>query len=107
MVVNQYAIYLVNLDPTRGSEMQKTRPCVVLTPDEMNKHINTVQIAPLTSTLRHYPWRTEVMLNGKSGKIALDHIRAIDKSRIIKKLGKLNDIEIRLLKNIIKEMLID
>ncbi len=107
MVVNQYSIYLINLDPTQGSEMQKTRPCVVLTPNEMNKHINTVQIAPLTSTLRSYPWRAEVTLKGKAGKIALDHIRAIDKSRIIKKQGELNDTEIRQVKNIIKEMLID
>ena len=69
MVVVQYAVYLINLDPTQGSEMRKTRPCVIISPNEMNKHIKTVQIAPLTSNLKKYPWRCSVLFNNKAGNI--------------------------------------
>ena len=87
--------------------MQKTRPCVIISPDEMNKHLNTTQIAPLTSTINQYPWRCSVKFKNKEGTIALDHIRSIDKSRLIKKLGRLQLSEITSIKCIIKEMLVD
>ena len=107
MVISQYSVYLVDLDPTKGSEMRKTRPCVVLSPDEMNQYINTVQVAPLTSSTTTYPWRCPVQFKNKSGVVALDHIRSIDKSRMIKKSGKLNPSEIVSIKSIIREMLVD
>jgi mRNA interferase MazF len=107
VVIRQYSVYLVNLDPTQGSEMQKTRPCVVISPDEMNHHINTAQIAPLTSNRREYPWRCPISFNNKDGAVALDHIRSIDKSRIVRRLGTLQLQEIQIIKSIIKEMLVD
>ena len=101
---NQYSIVLVNLDPTIGSEIKKTRPCVIISPDEMNFNINTVIIAPMTSKSRNYPTRVKIKDNSY---IVLDQIRTIDKQRIIKKTGEL-DIEIILqVKEIIKEMLVD
>jgi mRNA interferase MazF len=107
VVVSQYSVYLVDLDPTKGSEMRKTRPCVVLSPDEMNPYIDTVQVAPLTSNTRAYPWRCPVHFKNKSGVVALDHMRSIDKSRIIKKSGKLKSSEMVSIKSIIREMLVD
>jgi mRNA interferase MazF len=101
---NQYSIVLVNLDPTIGSEIKKTRPCVIISPNEMNFNINTIIIAPMTSKSRNYPTRVKV---DENSYIVLDQIRTIDKQRIIKKLGEL-DIEIILkIKQIIKEMLVD
>ena len=101
---NQYSIVLVNLDPTIGSEIKKTRPCVIISPDEMNFNINTVIIAPMTSKSRNYPTRVKIKDNSY---IVLDQIRTIDKQRIIKKTGEL-DIEIILqVKEIIKEILVD
>lgn len=102
----QYDIYLVNLDPTLGSEIKKTRPCVVISPDEMNDYLRTVQIAPMTSTIKNYPWRVQVLHKKKKGAIALDQIRAIDKQRLIKKTGSLKTDTIQKIKNIILEMLI-
>jgi len=101
---NQYSIVLVNLEPTIGSEIKKTRPCVIISPNEMNFNINTVIIAPMTSKSRNYPTRIKI---NENSYIVLDQIRTIDKQRIIKKLGKL-DIEIILkIKQTIKEMLVD
>ena len=101
---SQYSIVLVNLDPTIGSEIKKTRPCVIISPNEINFNINTVIIAPMTSKSRNYP--TRIKINDNS-YIVLDQIRTIDKQRIIKKSGEL-DIEIILqLKGVIKEMLVD
>jgi len=101
---NQYSIVLVNLDPTIGAEIKNTRPCVIISPNEMNFNINTIIIAPMTSKSRNYPTRIKI---NDSSYIVLDQIRTIDKQRIIKKLGEL-DIEIILqIKQIIKEMLID
>ena len=79
MEIVQYAIVLVNLDPTLGSEIQKTRPCLVVSPNEMNKHLNTIIIAPMTSSLKEYPTRVAVNHNSKKGMIALDQIRTVDK----------------------------
>jgi mRNA interferase MazF len=107
MEIVQYAIVLVNLDPTLGSEIQKTRPCVVVSPNEMNKHLNTIIIAPMTSSLKEYPTRVVVNHNSKKGMIALDQIRTVDKTRILKALGKLNKTEIQFTKEVLKEMLVD
>ena len=107
MELVQYSIVLVNLDPTFGSEIQKTRPCVIVSPDEMNKYLNTIVIAPMTSNLKEYPTRIPVNLNGKKGMIAIDQIRTVDKKRIIKLLGKLNKTEIKMIKEVIKETFVD
>lgn len=107
MEIVQYAIVLVNLDPALGSEIQKTRPCVVVSPNEMNKHLNTIIIAPMTSSLKEYPTRVAVNHNSKKGIIALDQIRTVDKKRILKVLGKLNKTEIQSTKEVLKEMLVD
>lgn len=90
MVVNRFDVYLVNLDPTVGSEIQKTRPCLIISPDEMNRHIRTVIVAPLTSAGRDYPTRVSCEFKKKTGQIVLDQIRTIDKTRLIKKLGSIN-----------------
>jgi mRNA interferase MazF len=91
VVVQRFDVHLVNLDPTIGSEIQKTRPCVVISPDEMNRHIRTIIIAPLTSSSRPYPTRVECQFAGKRGQIVLDQIRTVDKSRLIKRLGTIPD----------------
>ena len=101
---SQYSIVLVNLDPTIGSEIKKTRPCVIISPNEMNFNINTVIIAPMTSKSRNYPTRIKIYNNSF---IVLDQIRTIDKQRIIKKLGELDIEAILQIKQIIKEMLVD
>lgn len=90
MVVMQFEIYFVSLDPTLGSEIKKARPCVVISPDELNNHLNTVIVAPLTSTLRKYPTRVNCHVDGKDGQIGLDQLRAIDKIRLNKKIGTLD-----------------
>jgi mRNA interferase MazF len=107
MEIVQYAIVLVNLDPTLGSEIQKTRPCVVVSPNEMNKHLNTIIIAPMTSSLKEYPTRVAVNHKSKNGMIALDQIRTVDKKRTLKVLGKMNKTEIQSTKSVLKEMLVD
>ncbi|MBN2154871.1 MAG: type II toxin-antitoxin system PemK/MazF family toxin [Candidatus Lokiarchaeota archaeon] len=107
VTINQYSIYLVNLDPTIGHEIQKIRPCLIISPDEMNHNIATVIIAPLTSKSRDYPTRVEIQLQGKNGWIVLDQIRTIDKSRIIRKVGKISPQQIQKVKSVIKEMLVD
>ena len=90
MVVKRFDIYLVNLDQTVGSEIQKTRPCVVISPDEMNKHIRTAIIAPMTSTSKDYPTRVPCTFRKKHGHIVLDQIRTTDKERLIRKLGTID-----------------
>ncbi len=107
MEIVQYSIILVNLDPTVGSEIRKTRPCVVISPDEMNKHLQTITIAPMTTQSRNYPTRVEVKHNEQIGWVVLDQIRTIDKQRILKILGKLADKEIIVTKNIIRETFVD
>jgi len=104
--VSQYDIYIVNLDPTRGSEIKKTRPCIIISPDEMNQHLRTVQIAPLTSNTRPYPWRVSIRFRRKNGMVALDQIRTVDKSRLIKKTGKATPRVIESIKAVIHEMLV-
>ncbi len=80
-------VWLVSLDPTQGSEIQKTRPCLVISPDEANEHLRTVIIAPMTSTERAYPTRVSIKFRNKSGQVALDQIRAVDRARLIRRLG--------------------
>jgi len=87
MVVRRFDVYLVSLDPTVGSEIQKTRPCVVVSPDEMNRHIRTVIVAPMTSATRDYPTRVACTFKDRQGQIVLDQIRTIDKARLVKRLG--------------------
>ena len=106
MEVKQYEIYWVNLDPTIGKEMKKTRPCVILSPDDMNAFIGTVIIAPLTTTVRAYPSRVKYTLNGKPSMIVLDQIKTVDKLRLQSKVGKLNSVAIALVKKVIEEMLV-
>lgn len=105
MEIKQYSIYWIDLDPTKGSEVNKTRPCVVISPDEMNQFIKTVLIAPLTHTHKNYPSRVMCNVKGNSGSIMLDQIRSIDKLRIKDFLAKLSLKEIAEVKLIINEML--
>ena len=107
MEIKQYSIVLVNLDPTVGSEIKKTRPCVIISPNEMNKYLNTIILAPMTSNLNHYPTRVSVEHDGKKGMIAIDQIRTVNKSRILKVLGKLSKTEIKACKEVIKETFVD
>ena len=107
MGINQYDIVLVNLDPTVGSEIKKTRPCIVISPDEMNKYLKTIVIAPLTSTSRPYPTRIELKQAKTKGWIVLDQIRTIDRVRITKQLGKLTVSEIESVKAVIMETFVD
>jgi mRNA interferase MazF len=90
MVVNRFDVFLTNLDPTVGSEIQKTQPCLIISPDEMNRHIRTVIVAPMTTAGKEYPTRIECNLKGKKGHIVLDQIRTIDKTRLIKNIGTLD-----------------
>jgi mRNA interferase MazF len=90
VVISRFDVFLVNLDPTVGSEIKKTRPCVIVSPDEMNRFIRTVIIAPLTSKGRSYPTRVACRFDKKDGQVVLDQIRTVDKTRLIKKLGRLD-----------------
>ena len=107
MELEQYQIVLVNLDPTIGSEIKKTRPCVIISPNEMNKYLRTIIVAPMTTTSRKYPTRIEVKHDIKIGWIVIDQIRTIDKQRIIKVLGRLSKPEIKEVKSVIKETLVE
>lgn len=107
MDISQYSIVLVNLDPTVGSEIKKNRPCVIISPDEMNQHLNTIVLAPMSTNLKKYPTRVSVNHNGKKGMIAVDQIRTVDKTRIIKVFEKLTPSEIKKCKEVIKETYVD
>ena len=89
-VVRRFEVHLVQLDPTIGSEIRKTRPCLVISPDEMNRHIRTVIVAPMTTQGRAYPTRVGCRFKGKAGQIVLDQLRAVDTQRLVKKLGTLD-----------------
>jgi mRNA interferase MazF len=106
MVINQYEVFLIELDPTKGHELQKTRPCLVISPNEMNKAIGTIIIAPMTTKSHDYPTRIGLDFQGKKGWIVLDQIRTVDKSRLIKNLGVIQSREIRKVKDILREMLV-
>jgi len=107
MVVNQYEVHLIDLDPTKGLELQKTRPCLIISPDEMNRNIGTVIIAPMTTKSHNYPTRVELEFQGKNGWIVLDQIRTVDKTRLIKKVGKIEERTIQEVKNVLREMLVE
>ncbi|RUA23666.1 MAG: type II toxin-antitoxin system PemK/MazF family toxin [Bacteroidetes bacterium] len=107
MELEQYQTVLVNLDPTIGSEIKKTRLCVIISPDEMNKYLRTIIIAPMATSSKRYPTRIEVKHDGKIGWIVVDQIRIIDKQRIIKILGSLSKPEVKELKSVIKETFVD
>jgi mRNA interferase MazF len=107
MEVKQYQIVLVNLDPTLGSEIQKTRPCVIVSPNEINDNLRTVVIAPMTSASRKYPTRVKVKHNNQEGWVVIDQIRTIDKIRVVKNFGSLSEKEIRECKRVIRETFID
>ena len=107
MELKQYQIILVNLDPTVGSEIRKTRPCVIISPDEMNRYLSTVIIAPMTSKSRSYPTRVEIRHKKQVGWVVIDQIRTIDKQRVLKVLGNLTPDEIKKVKEIIRETFYD
>jgi mRNA interferase MazF len=102
--INRYKVFWVTLDPTEGSEIAKTRPCVVISPDELNRHLRTVIVAPMTTAQKKYPYRINCAFDGKTGNIALDQIRTVDKTRIGDYVGKLNTSEIEALKTTLLEM---
>ena len=89
MVINRFEVYLINLDPTVGGEIEKTRPCLVISPDEMNHYIKTVIVAPMTTKGRSYPTRVKCQFKGREGQIALDQIRTVDNNRLLRKLGRI------------------
>ena len=91
VVIHRFDVCLVNLDPTIGYEIKKTHPCLIISPDEMNKHIRTVIVAPMTTAGREYPTRITASFKGKKGQIVLDQIRTVDKKRLVKVLGKIDD----------------
>ncbi len=91
MVVKRFDVYLVNLDPTLGSEIKKTRPCLIISPDEMNRYIATVIVAPMTTKGRSYPSRVECHFQGQDGQIVLDQIRTVDKARLVRRLGRIDE----------------
>ncbi len=92
MVVSRFDVYLIRLDPTQGHEIRKIRPCLIISPDEMNQHSDTVIVAPMTTKGRPYPTRVPVRFKGKSGQIVLDQIRTVDKSRLVKRVGKIDEL---------------
>lgn len=97
-------VWLVSLDPTRGSEIKKTRPCLVVSPDEMNQHLRTVIVAPMTTTDRPYPTRVGLTFQGKSGQVALDQIRAIDHDRLVQRLGTISPKTAQTVSSVLVEM---
>lgn len=106
-MVNQYEVHLINLDPTIGHEIKKTRPCLVISPNEMNSSVRTFIIAPMTTKAHDYPTRLGVFFKGKNGWIVLDQICAIDSHRLVKKLGTIDKETIKKVKTVLKEMLVD
>lgn len=107
MELKQYQIVLVNLDPTIGSEMKKTRPCVIVSPNEMNKYLQTLVVAPMTSSSKPYPTRVEVKHNTTKGWVVLDQIRTVDRKRIVKTFNSLSEKEIIKVKGVFKETYVD
>ena len=107
MELNQYEIVLVNLDPTIGSEIKKTRPCLIISPNEMNKFLQTIIIAPITNTSKPYPTRIEIKVKETKGWVVIDQIRTVDKRRITKIFGKISEKEILKIKEVLKETLVE
>jgi mRNA interferase MazF len=107
MELIQYHVYLVNLDPTVGHEIKKTRPCLVISPSEMNRSLKTIMIAPMTTKSHEYPSRVSLRFAGKQAWVVLDQIRTVDRLRLVKELGKLDTRHVRKVKDAIREMLVD
>lgn len=105
--IQQYEVYWISLDPTQGSEMAKTRPCVVVSPNEMNLFLRTIVVVPITSTVKNYPWRVLCTISDRNGSIATDQIKVVDRVRIGSKIGKLSKNEIIALKEVLQKMLIE
>ncbi|MTJ54739.1 type II toxin-antitoxin system PemK/MazF family toxin [Anabaena sp. UHCC 0253] len=104
MVVNRFDVFLVNLDPTIGSEIKKTRPCLIISPHEINHHLCTVIVAPMTTKGQPYPTRVTCQFQGKEGQIVLDQIRTVDKTRLVKFLGQISAEEQKAVLDILAEM---
>jgi mRNA interferase MazF len=100
----RFEVWLVSLDPTKGSEIRKTRPCVVVSPDELNRNIATVIVAPMTTAARSYPTRVRLKFEGKSGEIVLDQIRSVDRTRLLRRLGSLPNATARRVCEVLGEM---
>jgi mRNA interferase MazF len=108
MVIKRYTVFNIDLDPAKGVEIQKVRPCLVVSPDVMNKFLSTVIIVPLTTTIRSYPTRLNIAFKGKQGQLAIDQIRTVDKSRLLKKIGEITDKSIvAQLQKILSDMFCD
>ena len=103
-MVNQYDIYWVDLNPTIGAEMQKIRPCVIVSPQELNHHLDTVIIVPVTSAIHGYPYRVKCRIMGRDGEMATDQIRTIDKRRLKNRVASLSDDEIAALQDVFRQM---
>lgn len=103
MEVSRFDVFLVNLDPTVGSEIRKSRPCVVISPDEQNRHIRTVVVAPMTTGGRSYPSRVETRFGGKDGQVVIDQLRTVDKARLARRLGALEPHEAESVLNVLRE----
>ena len=104
MEIRRFQVYLVNLDPTIGHEIKKTRPCLIISPNEMNRHIGTVIVAPMTTKGRNYPTRAQCSFQDKKGQVVLDQIRTVDKKRLVKKLGTINSKAQNSVLNILQEL---
>lgn len=99
-------VWLIALDPSRGSEIRKTRPCLVISPDEMNEPLQTVLVAPMTTTLRNYPTRVSLTFRNKTGQVALDQLRAVDRQRLVKKLGMISSKTAHAVSSVLVEMFV-
>ena len=97
-------VWLVSLDPTRGSEIQKTRPCLVVSPDEVNRHLRTVIVAPMTTVERPYPTRVALLFQGKRGQVAVDQLRAVDRQRLVRRLGRISSKTAEAVSSVLLEM---
>lgn len=97
-------VWLIALDPSKGSEIRKTRPCLVISPDEMNESLQTVLVAPMTTTLRRYPTRVTLVFRSKSGEVALDQLRAVDRQRLVRKLGVVSSKAAHEVSSVLQEM---
>ena len=104
MAVRRFDVYVVRLDPAQGREIQKTRPCVVISPDELNRQIGTVIVAPLTTKQRAYPTRVPILFQRKDGQIVLDQVRTVDKTRLVQRLGRISDRAANELLAVLREM---
>lgn len=104
VTICRFDIFLISLDPTQGHEINKTRPCLVISPDEMNNFLATIIIAPMTTKTREYPTRVSINFSGKQGEVVLDQIRTVDKARLVKKLGTISKLEATAVLNVLQKL---